>query len=388
MMLFTRNELRSLIEATHGWCISLFMPAERGGPETRQNPIRFSNLLRDAEAQMNEHGIAKDTQQQLMQPLHELLDDYDFWQHQDFGLAVVRSADMLRIYRAPLEFDELVLVGQRPYVKPLLRLLAGNGRFYALALSMNDVRLFEGSRFGLTEIGLDEIEMPQSLDEAMQFDDPEQQLQFFSGVGPSTGGDNRAAVFYGTEDNTNMHNKQNIRRFFDDVAKGLDEVFGDDRAPLVLIGVEYLLPLYREANNYQGLIDAYATGNPDQLRPDQIHEQVWPLVEPHFLQDQENAKEQFGNLSNTERASDNLNVIVSAAEYGRVDRLFVPIGAQRWGRFDHANNRIQVDDAPSPENEDLLDRAAMHTILNSGTVYAVAEEEMPQEKVVAAIFRY
>ncbi|MDJ0573484.1 MAG: hypothetical protein QNJ53_31205 [Pleurocapsa sp. MO_192.B19] len=30
-------------------CISIYMPAEKAGAETRKNPIRFKNLIREAE---------------------------------------------------------------------------------------------------------------------------------------------------------------------------------------------------------------------------------------------------------------------------------------------------------------------------------------------------
>jgi hypothetical protein len=39
-------------------------------------------------------------------------------------------------------------------------------------------------------------------------------------------------------------------------------------------------------------------------------------------------------------------------------------------------------------DEDLLDFAAIHTLLNSGTVYAVAPEYVPDIRPLAAIFRY
>jgi hypothetical protein len=39
-------------------------------------------------------------------------------------------------------------------------------------------------------------------------------------------------------------------------------------------------------------------------------------------------------------------------------------------------------------DEDLLDLAAMYTLLRRGTVYAVAPEQMPDRTPAAAILRY
>ena len=41
-----------------------------------------------------------------------------------------------------------------------------------------------------------------------------------------------------------------------------------------------------------------------------------------------------------------------------------------------------------PGDEDLLDRAALETMLNGGMVYAVKPEAMPADLPVAAVFRY
>ena len=39
-------------------------------------------------------------------------------------------------------------------------------------------------------------------------------------------------------------------------------------------------------------------------------------------------------------------------------------------------------------DENLLNLAVVHTILNGGSVYALPENKMPEGAVVAALFRY
>lgn len=80
--------------------------------------------------------------------------------------------------------------------------------------------------------------------------------------------------------------------------------------------------------------------------------------------------------------------MIRAAYSGQVDTLFVPIGVQRWGRFDPEDLSVHVHDEPEPGDEDLLDFAAIQTILNSGTVYAVEPENVPDSRYVAATLRY
>jgi len=68
--------------------------------------------------------------------------------------------------------------------------------------------------------------------------------------------------------------------------------------------------------------------------------------------------------------------------------LFVAIGIQKWGLFDSETDLVELHDKPMPDDEDLLDLAAIQTLLNRGTVYALTQEKMPENSTTAAIFRY
>lgn len=49
--------------------------------------------------------------------------------------------------------------------------------------------------------------------------------------------------------------KNELLRYFRLVSDGLTEFLNGDRVPFVLAGVEYSLPIYKEANTYPNLID-------------------------------------------------------------------------------------------------------------------------------------
>jgi hypothetical protein len=68
--------------------------------------------------------------------------------------------------------------------------------------------------------------------------------------------------------------------------------------------------------------------------------------------------------------------------------LFVAVGLQRWGTFEPETNTVHVHEEAEPGDEDLLDFAAVQTLLNSGTVYAVELEKVPDEAPLAAVLRY
>ena len=116
----TREELKELSAHSRELCVSLFMPAFRAGRETEQNPIRFKNLLKEAENRLSASGARPPEIQELFKPARSLVDDPLFWQHQGDGLAVFLSADYFKKFRLPLTFQESVTLARRFHFTPLL----------------------------------------------------------------------------------------------------------------------------------------------------------------------------------------------------------------------------------------------------------------------------
>jgi Bacterial archaeo-eukaryotic release factor family 6 len=80
------------------------------------------------------------------------------------GLAMFCCSDLLTHYRIPMRCPELAVVADSFHVRPLLHFLRSNRYFYVLTLSQNSVRLYEGSRYLLSQVDLPDL--PKSLDES------------------------------------------------------------------------------------------------------------------------------------------------------------------------------------------------------------------------------
>jgi hypothetical protein len=361
------------------------MATHRTGAEIQQDPIRLKNLLKEAEEALVTMGLRSPEAGELLEPAQELQADYEFWQHQSDGLAILISSGLFRAYRLPIEFEELVVVTDRFHVKPLLPLLSGDGRFYVLALSQNEVRLLQGTRYSVVEVDLEDV--PKSLTEALRYDDPEKQLQFHTQTQTPGGRGDRGAIFHG-HGVVSDEDKKDILRFFQKVDRGLQDVLKDEQWPLVLAGVGYLLPIYAEASTYLHLLSQGIEGNPEELSPEDLHLEAWTIVLPHFQKAQQEAIARYQQLANTERASKDIRAIVPAAHYGRVDTLFVALGLQYWGAFDPQTNMIDIHGEEEPGDDDLLDLAAVQTLLHGGEVYALEPAKVPDGVPLAAVFRY
>ncbi|HAG85090.1 MAG TPA: hypothetical protein DCL61_29060 [Cyanobacteria bacterium UBA12227] len=389
MSLLSIDEVKTLVEQPKGWCVSIYMPIYRVGAEIQQNPVRFKNLMREAEDKLVENGLSNREALELLQPAKDKIDsDDNFWQQPNDGLAIFLADGVFHYYRLPLSFDELVVVTDHFHLKPLLPLLTEDGRFYILALSQQDIRLFECTRYSVSEVELPDV--PKSIDEALLYDETAKDGQFR--ISTSKGGTNNpfqhAGSFHGQGSPDQDKHQEEILQFFHTVNDGLQKYLRAKRAPLVLAGVEYLFPIYREANTYPNLIDEGITGNPENAKPEELQAQAWEIVEPLFLKSQQEAIDHYRELAQTGRSSSNIKEAVSAAYYGRIEELFVAVGVQQWGSFNPDTNTIDLHAEAEPGDEDLLNSAAIQTILNGGTVYAVEPDQVPDEAPLAAVFRY
>jgi hypothetical protein len=378
----TTEELKTFLTRPPGWHVSLFMPTHRAGRKTEQDPIRFRNLLREAEERLLSKGLRSPDVREMLKPAQRLGQEPRFWRNQSHGLAVFLTGEEFHFYRLPLPFEELVVISQVFHLKPLLPFFASDGHFYALTLSQNRVRLLEGTRHTVDEIDLES--MPESMAEALQYDRFERQLQSHSDTSSGTG--SRSTMFHGH--GVGDRPKGRILRWFRVIDRELPNLLTGKQSPLVLAGVEYLFPLYKQANTYPHLLEEGIAGSPDELTPEELHARAWPLVQPTFMEAREEAAARYSQLVGTGQTTADVREAVLAAHRGRIDTLFVALGIQLWGKFDPSTVTIHVHEDPEPGDEDLLDRAAIQTILKGGTVYAVEPGQVPDDASLAAVFRY
>ena len=388
MDILTRVELEQLMRKEQQGCVSIYMPTHRTGTDAQQDPIRLKNLLREAEKQLSAQGIGRREVQNMLEPANMLLQDSTFWQHQSDGLAIFISSNKVRRYRLPLNFEEFVAVMDHFHIKPLLPLFTGDGKFYILALSQNEVRLLNGTRDSVSEVDIGQV--GGSLAEAIPSVNHQMSLQLHSSGFTGGMSGSGSVTFHGQGGGSDESAKHELLRYFRIVSDGLTEFFQGDRVPLVLAGVDYLLPIYKEANTYPNLIDTVIKGNPDLLRVDELHKSAWDILGPHFQAGQAEAVAYYQQLAGqaSELVADTLEKIVPAASDGRVETLFVTTGVQQWGVFNPITNEIELHSQQEAGDEPLLDLAAVQTYLKGGIVYAVEPEKVPGGTSAAAVLRY
>lgn len=384
--LFRRSDLQELIEHTEAPVVSLLLPTHRvvSSDSEREDSIRLRNLLDEAERQLLAEGLRAPEVRALLEPGRALLPPGHFWSHQGEGLAVYLAPGWSRVHHLPISVPESVVVGRRCYVKPLLDLLFFDRRFFVLALSQNDARLFFATRQWIEPVDLGET--PRSLGEVLKYDELQKRQNLHVA---SRGGSGARVVFHGHGSGGEV-DRALQERWAAALSRGVEQVLRDERDPLLLAGVGYERALIRATCRYPNLLEDGIEGNPDQLGEAELHEQAWPVVEPLLVQDRAEAAARFLEASGRgSGAASTVQDVVRAAVEGRVDQLFVPAGVHVWGTVDASSLEVSLaDDSERNGAEDLWDRAAVQTLLTAGTVHVVAPEDVPGPGPAAALLRY
>jgi len=383
MDLLTRDELRNLIEKESKYSVSIYIPTVQARIDAKQGQVKLKNALREAENHLKDYGLKERDIKELLSPAEKFVEDTNFWLKHTDGLAIFISDNSFEYYRLPIEFNETVVVSDKFHIKPLLPLFTGDGGFYILAVSQNNIRLLQGIRDSISEIDLENV--TTSLKEALKYDEFEKQLQFNTEGNRNNGSD---SVLYHGNGAGDQDEKNQLLRYFQEVDKGLRDFFGDENYPLVFAGVDYLFPIYQEANHYSNLVEKDISGNPEHKTDKELHKEAWKILEPIFKKEQREAQGQFKELEDTEKASKNIREVVPAAYFQKVDTLFVSVSDKVWGEFHPKFNQANIHDEERDNSDELLNFAAINTILNGGKVYAVNSGQVPGGEKIAAIYRY
>ena len=362
------EELNELASYNDGTCVSIFVPTQRKGLDAKQSAIHLKNLIRDVKEELTTRRKLDEAIAYQLAKLHELALQDSFWLHQLDGLAIFLNAETTRMYQVPINLEATLRVSEGFDITPLLPMYSSDGRYYVLAVSQNEVRLFDATRFTFTEKRVPGL--PGSMAEALWADDHERQLQWHSraGAGPDRGG--RAAVFHGNGDEGTMErHKIDYKRYFDIVDAAIAPTLKKHPAPVVLAGVGYLLPIYRKANSCAEIMAGEVHGNQDRNTERAIHEASWEIARSYFEAQTQTATNRFRDLLGTGLASSDPTDIAEAAKAGRVATLFISQG-------------MESDD------HEMINNATVQALRHRGEIISLPASKMPVDQPMAATYRF
>jgi hypothetical protein len=364
-------------------CISLYLPTNKAGVEVNEqsDAIRFKNSLQQVASRLQVKGWDQGRIKKLLEPGFKLVQQEMFWTKLTAGLAVFIAEGYFKFIKMPMPPGEDLVIESSFYVTPLVPILTSNEEFYVVVISKKQVKLFRGDAFGMEFINVPGLE--NGLGEAPIIDGGSETTFRLSEGGHG------AAAYHGHAGGNNVDDKAIIATYLEAADDVLwKEVLHDKTAPLLIAGVEYMIPIYKSVADYKYLWDDVLTGSYEYTDTPTLYAQAREKMQPLFEQKQQKALALYGNQSATALTSSIVDDVVPAAYYGRIAHLFVERGAHIWGTFDEMANELQVHESEQEGSEHLIDNVVVRTLQTGGEVYVLDKAYMPAEAPLAAIMRY
>ncbi len=381
--LLNQELIKELLAVTEAPCISLYMPTHRIHPENAQDPIRYKNLVKQVAESLAEKYPTSETET-LLENFEALVNDQDFWKHTLDGLCVLGSSELFVVIHLQLPVEELVMVTDSFHTKPLRHILQSEDRYQVLALTMDDIHLFEGNRHSLFEIELSDV--PQTITEALgkELTEKHSTVASYGGVG------GESITMHHGQGGKKDEVDNDVERYFRQVASDVyDHYSKPSGLPLILAALPEHHSLFNQVNKNPFLLPEGIEINPKSVSKEKLAELSWEAMQPVYVKKLERLAEKFNQAKANGLGSDTIEEVIEAAEASRVDTLFIEAHRVIAKRLrNKATGTFEATDLTQPVLDDELDGVGELVSKMGGTVVIIPKDQMPTNTGLAAIYRY
>lgn len=382
--LISKHEFTKLAKIHDQHCVSIYVPTARAGRKVdkKKGQIILKNCLKEVKSKLKNYQLNDTEIEDYLEPAENLLEDHHFWRNQSDCLVILLDKNKMRIYTLPIKHSQFTYVADHFYLLPILPIFSYNGMFYMLNLSLKSIKMYQASRYGISEVIIDGI-VPERLEDVVGYDYEEKSLQFRTGKGGEAG-----AIFHG-QGSGKDHKEIETEKFMRAVDQALMSIIKDDSAPLLLACVDEHYSVFKKITSYPNLFEKHINGNHEETSPFLLHEMALEIVDDYFHKRRKSATVKFKEQPSIEKYSIDLNDIIPAALDGRIESLFIQESKDRFGLYDKINRSLIIDEGHKAKQASLFNMAAIQTWLKDGDVFIVEEDKIPFEGTsVNALFRY
>jgi hypothetical protein len=380
----TKGLLQKLTVENNDPSISLYMPTNRSHPDNLQDIILFKNLVKQLKESLREKYSEIEVQH-FIKPFDLLSQNTALWNKTLEGLAIFSASDYLKIIYLQVPVEALVIVAGRFHTKPLRQYLQSVDRYHLLSLNLDGFQLFEGNRFGVSEIEL-QPEIPKTLTEALGEDLTEKHSTVASYGG--TGGES-ANMHHGDGGRKDQMDKD-IEKYFRIISLAIDEHYSKPTSlPLVLAALPEHHHLFHKVNKNPMLQKEGIMVSTKFLQDEKIAEMAWEIMKQNYLMRLKELTEKYEQAKGKSNGSDSLEEVAKAVAAGRVETLLLEQNRIIPGKIiDADTGAVEFENLNNPEVGDLLDDIAEMATEKGTAVIVISKEKMPTQSGIASIFRY
>ncbi|MFP7674497.1 hypothetical protein ACG74X_14200 [Marivita sp. S0852] len=273
------QDYKAVLLADHAApCLSLYQPTHRSYPDRQQDPIRFGNLLKELEQSLTRQ-YSEQRSSALLRPFRDLKDDAQFWNRTLDGIAVFATETMFKVYNLQRPVRASAIVADSFHTKPLMRILQSADRYHVLGLNRHSATLYEGNRYALDPVELDDGFPKTSSDVTDPYEgDPERTKRAHGPSGPGKTSRHGTDV---RQDALRNDTKQFFRAVSDAVLQRYSRPTG---IPVLLAALPEHHHLFREVSNNPLLMDKALDVDPGSIALDDLRRRAWEIVLPSYLE--------------------------------------------------------------------------------------------------------
>lgn len=361
-----------LAERSGKGLISSFIPTHAKGRQVAQDRIHLKNQLSEADEVLSDLGYKPQERKERLAPVRGLLEDVEFWEHQDEGLALFigdnGEFEAVSTSHSPQPFSVVMPVH-------LLRTLLGDLHDLVvpvLALTRDEVSLYVASENSLRLLPDD---LP-SFGDVNWFVDRETQRQQH----PDHSGTSRSR--HGHEDASGSD--EDLARFLREVDSALRDL--DATVPMVVLGDDDLAARFGNVSDRE-TISPPNSGLSSPISPQEVEKRIEPVIAELVAGRRQEAIADARDRLGMGAGSTHLEEALPAVMSGRVGTLIVHTKAEPvWGRFDEAAFDVEIHDEDRPGDVDLIDRLVVWAHRRGADI--VSSPEPFDGHAFAALYRY
>ena len=383
-----RADLIALAQSSGFPRISIYIPTHLSYPEIEQDPIRLSTMLKEADKQLVAAGLRRPEIDNLLREARGRVPASMFWRYQDRGLAVLIEEGATHWVKLPHAVPELVVISPRYHLRPMIRMFRNGDKFHVLAMTLEKIRFFDGVERDLREVSIEG--MPAGISEIMS------RSNFTAYVGfhardrgdPASGGE--SGKFHALGVSPEDFQSVELDNLLREVGKAVDRHLGGSDAPLILAAKSRLAGHVRKHIGYRNVAAEVIQSDPVALGDEALHAEAWRIAEPLVRVDRENARRRLrAQLEGASIAgAAELQTLMREAIAGRIESLFVAADANVWGYFDEEYQVLRLDPQNGPENEDVLNRLAIETLMRGGDVFTLPDDLRDKAGLATGLYRF
>ncbi|MEC5209704.1 alkylhydroperoxidase/carboxymuconolactone decarboxylase family protein YurZ [Psychrobacter sp. PL15] len=366
--------LKSLRETKANPAVSIFVKTHREHPENEKDPIALKNQLKVAEERLIKE-YDKRTATTILDKIHAEIKELNHNYNLD-TLAVFASTDDVQIVRMPIDTVERVVISDRFATRDLVRDMASAVHYYTVVLTRDKARLIEASNDRVV-VEMDKDSNSQNHMESIPF--PIENNSLYT---TGDGGSDRSA------DNENSY----LKEFFNRVDKSVQELWGEHKMPLVIVGDARNISYYQDVCDRPDNIIATVSNltELEEGNAQHIIDGVQEAVEKYRTSLHEAALSEIDKARGAQMLRTDLQEVYRAAYQGAGETLYVRRGYMQSAKIDEtAQTLIMADDtATEGVTDDAIGEIIEHVIHNGGKAVFMPKDIMGEDQPIALVTRY